>query len=93
MLDNCVRRLEEECRSLSKEVQFRAFKARFLEERPPSGRELAARLGVAETDVTNYLHRAKRRFARIVRDEVLNWVSSPREVDEEIGSLLTYCSR
>ena len=87
-LDSCVAKLREECRRLGKEMQFSVFRLRFLLDKPVSGREIASRLGTTETDVTNYLHRAKQRFRRIATKEMLSWVASPDEVRDEIRSLL-----
>lgn len=87
-LDSCVAKLREECERLDREMHFRVFQLRFLNEKPPSGREIASRLGISETDVTNYLHRAKQRFRGIATKEMLNWVASPDEIRDEIGSLL-----
>jgi RNA polymerase sigma factor (sigma-70 family) len=91
-LENCVARLREECRGLGKEAQFQVFQLRALRERPPSTKAAAAELGISETDVVNYLHRAKERFRRIAREEMLDCVTEPGQVDDEIKGLLTLLS-
>ena len=88
-LESCVAKLRDECRALDKELQFQVFRLRALREKPLPTKVVAAELGISVTDVVNYLHRAKQRFRRIAREETLNWVTSPGEVDEEIRGLLT----
>lgn len=50
-------------------------------------RELADQLGVAEHDVTNALHRARRRLMELVTDEVRGSVADPRDVADEVRAL------
>ncbi len=88
-LEDCVAKLREECRALGKDLQFQVFQLRALREKPLPTRVAAAELGISVTDVVNYLHRAKERFRRIAREEMLNCVTVPDEVDEEIKGLLT----
>jgi RNA polymerase sigma-70 factor (ECF subfamily) len=52
--------------------------------------ELARRLGVSETDVTNYLHRGRRLYDAALRAELRTSVQSDREVEEELGELRRY---
>lgn len=94
LLENCVARLQSECEAVNKLQQFRVFEARFLRADPagsrqrPAHRTIAAELGITETDVRNYLSRARQRFIRIVRSEVAQASMSPEEVDEEIQELI-----
>jgi RNA polymerase sigma-70 factor (ECF subfamily) len=90
LVETCLTRLREECRSLGKEAQFEVFRARFLHggAAPASYGDIALRLGISEKDVDNCFGRAKRRFARIFRGEVRNSVGEGEQVDDEIRELL-----
>lgn len=50
-------------------------------------RQLASELNMGESAVKVAVHRMRRRFGEIVRDEVADTVEDPREVDEEIRHL------
>jgi DNA-directed RNA polymerase specialized sigma24 family protein len=90
LVETCLARLREECRTLGKDIQFEAFRARFVHggSGPASHRDVAAYFGISEKDVSNYLERAKRRFARIFRAEVQNSMFAGGDVDGEIRELL-----
>jgi RNA polymerase sigma factor (sigma-70 family) len=49
--------------------------------------ELAKLRGIAEGTIKSDVHRLKRRFASLVRQEIANTVANPSEVDEELGHL------
>ncbi len=51
---------------------------------------LAAEFGCSVTDVTNYLHRARRLYRDLLRARIRDSVSRPEEVDEEIGELFAF---
>lgn len=87
-LENCAAKLREECEGLGKAVQFHVFEMRTLRGKPLPTKVVAAELGISVTDVVNYLHRAKERFRRIAREEMLDCVITPGEVEEEIRGLL-----
>ena len=91
LLQNAITRLEQECRALGRAVQFRVFEARFLRasESTDDYGFIAEELGITRTDVDNHLRRAKRRFRRILGEEVSAVVREPRELNEELQALLT----
>jgi len=49
---------------------------------------LAETFGISEADVTNYLHRARTAFRRILEERVLQSVESPADLESEIAALL-----
>jgi len=49
--------------------------------------EVAQRLGLALAAVKTYIHRLRRQFATAVRREIMQTVSAPHEVDEELRQL------
>lgn len=52
--------------------------------------EIAARLGVSETDVKNYLHRARVMLKRHVLKEVQEYSSSRSEYESEVSYLMRF---
>jgi RNA polymerase sigma-70 factor (ECF subfamily) len=54
---------------------------------------LAQEFQLNEGDVTNYLHRARNAFRRILEEKVLESVSSPADVQAEIQGLFNSLSR
>ena len=52
-----------------------------------SGRLLAARLGESETAVRSAIYRMRRRFARLMREEIAATLASGEDVDEEVRYL------
>ncbi len=71
MVDEAVRRLRDVYAKEKRDIYFRIFEAYDLsDDREASYGTLADELGVKETDVTNFLAHARRRFRACV-DEVL----------------------
>ncbi|MHC1769284.1 MAG: RNA polymerase sigma factor [Verrucomicrobiia bacterium] len=68
---------------------------RFLpgEEDPPSYAQAAAELGVPEGTLKADVHRMKRRYGELLREEVAHTVTSPGQVDDELRHLITVLSR
>ena len=56
---------------------------------PPATRALARELGLAEPAVRVAVHRLRKRFGGVLREEVLRTVTDPADVDSEIRWLLT----
>ena len=80
----CVDRL----RQRSSDTQFAVFQAYDLDDdRTLSYRELAARLGVSETKITNDLSAARRRFREIVLDTLREVTASEQEFRAESRAL------
>jgi RNA polymerase sigma-70 factor (ECF subfamily) len=94
LIDNCLAVLREECIAQGKELQYRAFAARFLKDRSAKATygEIAGDLGVSEDDVDNLIRRAKKRFKRILREEVSGAAMTPEDIDKELALLLSHLS-
>ena len=54
---------------------------------PTAYKELADELRMSTSAVKVAIHRLRQRFGRLLRDEILQTVSSPEEIDDEIGWL------
>jgi len=90
-----VARLRVHLAAQDKSVYFRIFERYDLLDALPGGPEkrptyqhLATELGLAETDVTNYLAFARREFRRIVLDFLRETTASDEEFRREARSLL-----
>ena len=58
------------------------------EDEPSTYRELAAAWGVGESAVRVSVHRLRKRFGRLLREEVAATVADPVDVDAELRHLL-----
>ena len=54
--------------------------------------DVATRLGVTESALKSLVHRMRRRYAELFRDEVAQTVEKPEDVEEEIGYMLAVLS-
>lgn len=96
ILESAMERMREECQEGKKRLYFLTFQ-RFVDAStdmsPPSYRQIAEELGVSELDVTNYLHRGRNIFHKMLRNEIRELVSLESEVDAEIEALKEYLRR
>ena len=96
LIETSLERMRGECTDGRRRLYYLAFR-RYLdasaEESPPSYREIGQELGASETDVTNFLHRGRNIFQKILRSEIRELVSSDAEVDAEIEALKEYLRR
>ena len=90
LFGQCVSRLREELHGAGRGPQFRVFEAMDLEDGDsrPSYRQLAARLGVTETKITNDLSAARRRFRVIVLETLREVTASEEEFRAEARAVL-----
>jgi RNA polymerase sigma factor (sigma-70 family) len=90
LFGECVGRLREELHGTGRHLQFRVFEAMDLEERDsrPSYRELATKLGVTETKITNDLAAARRRFRVLVLETLHEVTASEEEFRAEARAVL-----
>ncbi len=96
ILEGTLERMRQECGEGRKRMYYMAFR-RFIESaadmQPPSYREIGQELGVSEMDVTNFLHRGRNIFHKLLRSEIRELVSSDAEIDAEIEALKDYLRR
>ena len=88
LLSRVLARLRQEFASTGKEPTFEALK-RWLtaDGGGASYREAAAGLGLSEPAVRVAVHRMRRRYHALLRDEVGRTVATPRDVDAELEYL------
>jgi len=87
VLDFCLVRLSDEARTSGNLERFKSL-VPFLAGAPDTGyRRLADRLEMTEEAARVAVHRARRRFRAMLRDEVARIVDDPAEVDDELRHL------
>jgi RNA polymerase sigma-70 factor (ECF subfamily) len=89
VLERALGRLREEQAEANRAREFERLEG-FLsgQGEKVSYRELAAELGTSENALRTTVHRLRRRFASLLREEVGGTVSSQQQVDEELKHLL-----
>jgi RNA polymerase sigma-70 factor (ECF subfamily) len=89
VLARCLDLLREEQATSAARDRFERLKAFLGGEGAGAGYETTAReLGLTETAVRVAVHRLRRRFCAVLREEVGRTVRSPAEVDAEIRWML-----
>jgi RNA polymerase sigma-70 factor (ECF subfamily) len=89
LLDRVLSRLEAEQSADGKAEQFAVLKNFLSGSRAESYAAIAERLGTTEGAVKTAVHRLRRRYRELLREEIAQTVASPEEIDEEIRSLLS----
>lgn len=92
LLERALRSIEEELSAEGKRTYYLLFRDYFLDD-GEAGTDLdhealAARYGITRTDVSNWLDHAKKRYRERLRALVLDTVSGPAELAEEMRWLL-----
>ena len=89
VLDQVLLRLQTEFAAEGKQAIFERLK-RFLTAGRQSGgyAEVAAELEMTEGAVKTAVHRLRRRYRQLLREEIAQTVAGPEEIDEEIRYLL-----
>lgn len=93
LLDTVLQRLETEATDSGRASLFRQIKGVLLGDR--SGvryAELASQLGLSEAALSMTVHRLRRRYRELVREEIAQTVSRPVEIDEEMRHLFQVLS-
>jgi len=89
LLARCVERLRAEQSASGTRARFERLKPFLTGEGAPSDYDgLAPELGLGASTVRVAVHRLRRRFAEVLREEVAGTVASPGEVDAEIRWML-----
>jgi len=88
LLDRVMARLEAEMSDGGKRQQYDGLKMFLTGDTPkrPYG-EVARELGLSDGAIKVAVHRLRRRFRDLVRDEIGQTVSSPDEIDDELRYL------
>jgi len=90
LLARAVERLREQCVADGETSRFEvlsAFVGVAVGKTPPSYEEVAKSLGISAGAVKTAIHRFRKQYATLLRQEIGRTVSDPVEIDEEIHSL------
>lgn len=93
LVERTMSRLDEEAKRRGRSREFAGLKA-FISEGSCdlSYREAGAALGMSETAVRSAVLRLRRRFGRLIREEIRETVVDPSGVDDELRHLLSVLS-
>jgi RNA polymerase sigma factor (sigma-70 family) len=90
VLEEALKQLRQEYATAAKTSTFEALKT-YLDpnnsKAAPSYDEVANRLQITTGAVKTLIHRLRRRYTALLREEVARTVSDPAEIDEEIHAL------
>ena len=93
LFDKVLARLEEEFRESGKGKLFACLKGSLLaEETALSYADLGAQLGMKEDAVKQAVHRMRRRYRELFREEIAQTVAGPAEVEDELKHLFAVLS-
>jgi len=93
LIEQALSKLKDEYEAEGKKELFDQLKIVLTEGKGVvSYAEMAATLGTTEGAIKVAAHRLRRRYARILRDEVAQTASCPDEVEEELGYLFAALS-
>ena len=88
LLAKVIRRLQDECAADGKGKLFEQLKAFLTAGKAESAqREVAAALGMEEGAVRVAVHRLRKRYRQLLRDEIANTLADSAMVDEEMRAL------
>jgi RNA polymerase sigma-70 factor (ECF subfamily) len=90
VLERALERLRRDSVAAGKETEFERLSA-YLTGREPREpyRDVALELGTNEGAVKAMVHRLRRRYGRLLREEIAATVADPQDVDEELRHLLS----
>jgi RNA polymerase sigma-70 factor (ECF subfamily) len=88
LLSQALNRLEREMTLSGDRERFRLLEPLLTEQTTVATyRQLSARLGITESAVKGAVHRMRKRFGRILREQLAQTVHDPDQVDEEVKYL------
>ena len=93
LFEQVLARLEQEFRDSGKGGVFDQLKSSLLAEEPGlSYGELGMQLGLSEDAVKQTVHRMRRRYRELFREEIAQTVAGPGEVEDELSHIFAVLS-
>jgi RNA polymerase sigma factor (sigma-70 family) len=89
LLDQVVRSLESEFEKKGRQQLFRELRPFLVGGDTGDYQGIGSRLGITENAVKVAVHRLRKRYGKLLRDEIARTVATPEEVQEEIGHLIS----
>jgi RNA polymerase sigma-70 factor (ECF subfamily) len=93
LMADCLARLRKNLVEEGKGIQYRVFEAHNLSGATPSYEELAASMSLPLHDVRNYISRTRARLRDLVVERVSEYVTSAKEIEDELQQLAQYLNR
>jgi RNA polymerase sigma-70 factor (ECF subfamily) len=94
LLDRVLSRLKAEMADGGRQAQFERLKTYLTGDQPQlSYAQTAGELGMSEGAVKVAVHRLRRQFRDLLRDEIAQTVSSPEEIEDELRHLRSAVGR
>jgi RNA polymerase sigma-70 factor (ECF subfamily) len=93
LLDRVLVRIRTEMCAAGKQAQFNALSTYLAGDRARSYAETAAELSMSEAAVKVAVHRLRRRYRDVLREEISHTVSAPEDIDDELRHLWSAVSR
>ena len=94
LLESVMRRLREEQAAAGREDEYKLLKACLTAERGDiKYEELAAALNVQPASARSAVHRLRKRFREVFREEVAGTVANPADVDDEMRAVIAALGR
>jgi len=88
LLDKVITRLQQECEAGGRGTQFSGLKDFLTTDKGASThREAALKLGMDEGAARVAVHRLRKRYRALLRDEIAQTLSDPSQLDEELRAL------
>jgi RNA polymerase sigma-70 factor (ECF subfamily) len=94
LLENVMRRLRQEHEAAGHLKEYETLKSCLTAERGEIRyNELAAALGIEEVSTRSAVHRLRKRFRELFREEVAGTVADPADVDDEMRAVVAALGR
>jgi RNA polymerase sigma-70 factor (ECF subfamily) len=93
VLDAVLKRLRHDYESAGERERFEILKP-FLagDKQSKGGARLAAELGITESSAYSAIHRLRKRYGELLREEIAHTVNSPEEIEGELRYLMRVLS-
>lgn len=89
VLHRALGKLRDELSEAGKEDHYRALRPSLVGEEPRMPyRQAAEELGISEGAVRAHVHRLRKRFGELLRQEIAETIADPEDVDDELRHLL-----
>jgi DNA-directed RNA polymerase specialized sigma24 family protein len=94
LLDRVMTRLERELTDAGKQTQYTQLKGFIIgQHEGATYADAGEELGMTEAAVKMVVHRMRRRYRRLLREEIAQTVAEPSDIDDEIRELFAVFSR
>jgi RNA polymerase sigma-70 factor (ECF subfamily) len=88
VLERAVERIREEYAGSERADLFEELKEFLSNQRALPHAAIAAKYGISVGAVSVTIHRLRKRYAEVLRDEISHTVSTPEDIDDEVRHLI-----